>query len=424
MRLARTPLGALTVLALAAFPGLAAGQDPGPQVGDSSCGICAALGHTDAALRPHATVAVAVLRIPAGSAQDQEGFEGTAHLLGLERAEGLRAVLDTTRAVVRVRVDRTATRFTVLALPAYQETVLAALDSVVFSAPTDVDLFEAVRARARARLRFEAGSPVEEFRNQTAALIAGASHPWSTPVEGTGESLARLSPLSLDLYRRSWYHRASAALAVVGPAGMSPGGTAPATRVPAPGTEVTPAPDSTATAWVRGDTIRITREITNAWVAVAVPLPRGFPRTPGEFLAHILREDLDPVPPDPDVYGVEVRIEDSPGGPVLLLEGATAAEGAERFLTRAVSALESLAETPIPEDFFRWRRRRFRARVLLGEAAPERQGARMAADLLRTGMTRRMDEEIWALTPGRVRDLAARLASPRVLIVGPDLAGR
>jgi hypothetical protein len=154
---------------------------------------------------------------------------------------------------------------------------------------------------------------------------------------------------------------------------------------------------------------------------VAYPAPGDLPRTRLELIAHLLEEELDPTPPDPDRYSVDVRLEETPGGPVLVVEAAVFPEATARWEGRITGAVRRLAEEPIPEDFFSWRRRRFRTARLLEEAAPEAEAARMTADLLRDGVVRDLGLEIWGLTAAAVVETARALGEPRIFVLGPDL---
>lgn len=138
-------------------------------------------------------------------------------------------------------------------------------------------------------------------------------------------------------------------------------------------------------------------------------------------MAHLLKEELDPTPPPPDRYNLDVRIQDTPRGPVLVVEAAVFPESADRWEQRILSVVRELADEEMGEDFFRWRRRRFRAARLLEEAAPEREAQRMAADLLRHGRVRNLGLEIWGLDALALQHAARSLGAPRIFLLGPDL---
>lgn len=142
-----------------------------------------------------------------------------------------------------------------------------------------------------------------------------------------------------------------------------------------------------------------------------------------ELLAHLLEEELDPVPPDPDRYDVEVEVLDAPGGPVLQLRATLLPEALLRWEERVLAAVTALAREPMEPDFFRWRRRRFRTARLLAEAAPEAEAARMTRDLAARGRARDLDRAIWGLDSSGLLAAVRALGEPRILLLGPDLAG-
>jgi len=176
-------------------------------------------------------------------------------------------------------------------------------------------------------------------------------------------------------------------------------------------------------AWITGDRRTQVEDVTSTWMEVAYPAPPELPRIRLELIAHLLEEELDPTPPAPDRYSVDVSLEETPGGPVLVVKAAVFPEATGRWEARITGAVRRLAEEPIPEDFFRWRRRRFRTARLLEEAAPGAEAARMTADLLRDGSLRDLGLEIWGLDAAAVGEAARALGQPRIFILGPDLGG-
>ena len=121
---------------------------------------------------------------------------------------------------------------------------------------------------------------------------------------------------------------------------------------------------------------------------------------------------------------MDVRVEETPAGAVLMVEASVFPESAERWEARILGAMEGLATQVTPDDFFAWRRRRFRAARLVEEAAPEVEARRITADLLRDGRMRDLGVEIWSLRPEAVQAAARALGPPRIMLLGPDLAGR
>lgn len=365
----------------------------------------------------HQTSVAVALRLPAGSQYDEEGRDGTAWLLGrVLETQAVRALARVgSEAAVTVSVERATTLVTVLAFPEDWRTAWRAVDSVLFEAPLDAAVVADQASALADRLAFESGSPVQDFATEAAGLLADPGSPYARPVRGTLATVPVLTPGDLDRYRRTHLRRALAVQAVVGPV--------PADTVAAPVPTDPASAGAGGLAWVTGDRRYQVQDVTSTWMVVAYPAPPGLPRTRLELIAHLLEEELDPTPPDPDRYSVAVRVEETPGGPVLLVEAAVFPEATARWEARITRALRRFADEPIPDDFFRWRRRRFRTARLLEEGAPEAEAARMTADLLRDGVVRDLSLEIWALDAAAVGEAARALGEPRIFILGPDLGG-
>jgi len=362
----------------------------------------------------HGTAVAVALRLDVGSQDDPEGLEGTAWLLGRVLEAQVDAALEPGRAVFEVSVGRITTVCTLLAEPSAWERAWATADSVLFRRPLDAALLARHRADMLDDLAFEAGSPFAEFEAAVAALLGEEGSPFARPARGTRPSVERLGSTALEQFRGATFRRGAAALAVVGP--VSPDSSAWA-----------PPPADTADSevpWTTGDRVPLVRDVTNTWIAIAWPIPSALPRTPVELVAHLLEEELDPVPPAPDRYAVDVRIEDTPRGAVLMVEASVFPEASDRWEARILGAMEELATRATPDDFFSWRRRRFRAARLVEEAAPEVEAHRITADLLRDGRMRDLGVDIWGLRPAAVQAAARALGSPRILLLGPELAGR
>ncbi len=362
--------------------------------------------------RPHGTAVAVALRLHAGSQDDPDGLDGTAWLLGRVLQAQVGEALDPMPAVFEVSVERATTVFSLLAEPSSWSAAWRTADSIVFEAPLDADLIEEHRAGLLDELAFETGSPFSEFEQGAAAILADPGSPFARPPRGTPESAGRLGPTTLERFRSTSFRREAAVLAMVGPV--------PPDSLSAAGRPLVP-PDP-GVPWTSGDRVWSVRDVTSTWIAVAWPVPTPLPRTHVEMLAHLLKEELDPVPPAPDRYGVDVRIEETPAGSVLIVEASVFPEATEPWEARILGAMEGLANRPTPNEFFGWMRRRFRAARLLEEAAPEVEARRITADLLREGRIRDLARETSSLGPEAALAAARALGPPRIFVLGPDLA--
>ncbi|HSW29134.1 MAG TPA: hypothetical protein VLH75_06500 [Longimicrobiales bacterium] len=359
----------------------------------------------------HGTAVALALRISAGSQDDAPGLEGSAWLLARVLEDQVARALESAPAVFSASVERATTVFTLVADPSAWEQAWSTADSVLLHEPLDPGLVERHRTALLETLAFEAGSPYREFEDVAAALLAEPGSPWGRPPRGTPASLAALGTIELEGYRARHLRGTAEAWAVVGP--VQPDLRAAA----APAAPPLPAD----VAWVTGDRVVLARDVTSTWMAVAYPAPSDLPRTRLELVAHLLEEELDPTPPTPDRYSVEVRIEETRRGPVLLVEASLVPEAAAAWEARILDVVERMATESLAEDFFRWRRRRFRTERLLAESAPEAEARRMTADLLRDGRVRDLGVEIWGLEARTLTETARSLGPPRIFVLGPDL---
>ena len=228
-----------------------------------------------------------------------------------------------------------------------------------------------------------------------------------------------LTIVDARLLRRNEYSVASSVVAAVG---VGDSATSPPPSGTSPARSGTSPPDGPA--WTVGTRLDVTAEITSSWISVAYPVKGPLPRTTLDFIAHIVRWRLDPRPPDPDRYGIDVRLLDAPLGTVIAVEAAVAPGAADRFEQEILGVVSSLMEEPPEGEFFAWDRRRFRTAQLLTDAAPERAVARITSDLMRTGKRRDLAEDIWEITPQAVARAVRSLGEPRIFRLGPDLGSR
>jgi hypothetical protein len=368
--------------------------------------------------RPAATLVVATVVIPTGSADDPEDIPGTARVVAEGIARTVRWRLDPDAARLDLRVERGWTAFTLLATPDVWVSAWGVLEDVLFRVPIVDAPLEDARTQLLAGFEFEEGAPVREFQRELYMSLGGASSAWSRDPRGTPESLREADPGDLEDFRERHYLMSRATVAVVGPVTdlEARGALAPVGSGPLP----EPEPDDRL-AWRRGDRVPLAREVTNTWIGALYPAPAELPRTHLEFLAHEVEEALSPSPPDPGLFSAIVRIEDAPRGPVMVVEVAVMPEVAAAWERRIVATVRGL-EREATDAYFSWHRRRFRNDMLVREGTPEEAALRMALDLQREGRVRPLQDEIWEIGPHELAEAAQALGDPRLLVMGPELA--
>lgn len=367
--------------------------------------------------RPAATLVVATVVIPAGSAADPGDAPGTARLVAEGVARTVRWRLDPDAARLDLRVERGWTAFTLLATPEVWREAWGALEDVAFRSQLVAAPLENARAELLQGFAFEQGAPVREFQRELYMTLGGATSPWSRDPRGTPQSLRRTDPGALEEFHARHYQIERATASVVGPVTEAEG------RETLDPIGVGPLPEQDpegGMAWRRGERIPLQREVTNSWIAALYPATAELPRTRLEFLAHEIEEALTPSPPDPGLFSVSVRIEDVPRGPVLVVEAAVMPEVAAAWERKILATVRGL-ERESADAYFTWHRRRFRNEILVREGTPEEAALRLALDLQREGRVRPLQEEIWEIGPDELADAAEELGEPRVIVMGPDV---
>ena len=297
-------------------------------------------GFSDAAVRPHAdgTMVALSVRIPAGSATDPSGAEGTAWLLARTLVAQADDLLDPADAVLTVQVERAYTTYSLLAVPTAWRSAWERVDDLLFRGSVRVDAFVREKARLEARLAFEAGSPAMVFRREAAALLGDPGSAWARPVRGTSTTVDSITADAIASWRDGHYRRNLSLVALVGPV---PDGPPRPRDIPR---------DTVAQAWYLATRTLLDREVTSTWITVAYPVPAGTSHTAMEMVAHLIQAELDPVPPSPDRFNVDVRLQQASGGEVLVVDVSVLPESADRWEARIQSVVSGLAAEAIPDE--------------------------------------------------------------------------
>lgn len=352
-----------------------------------------------------------------GTVSDPAGYSGLTSVA----TEAIRLALAEDPAIVSAEVTLTRGRleFTVLARPEDWPAAARRLRSVVLEDGPPARTFDAARAASLQRFRFTAATPLREVDLEAARLFTTFESDWSRPIEGTLSTVESLTQSDFARLSRVWANGRWAG-ALTGP--VEELQARAVFGVLSDSTASRPVSVSFEPAWTQADRIRIAREVTSTWIVAAFPLPADLTPTRSDHLLHRVDELLNPVTPDPGLFDARVERVRLPQGIVLRVTASVLPEAASRWEER-IRDLPGRIEPPADPDFFRWERRRFRAHLLLADAASDRRALRMAQDLLVLGSVRDLQEEAWALEPDDLADAAQRLSPPRILVFGPDLGG-
>jgi predicted Zn-dependent peptidase len=365
-------------------------------------------------------VVAVTVAIPGGSSADERELAGSSWLLAQAVRDGLEEPLARLGATVSVRVDRAATYFQLQASPGAWRAAYETLVDGVFDAPVGFAALDRTRSELQALFRFEQGAPVREFQGELASLVSGPGSSWARDPRGTSESVQRITATDLNALRRRVYAPEDAVVSIVG-ALAAPSGVALYEGSQGDGGGLRTRNRAGGPAWSRGQRERLVRPVTNAWIGVAFPARRDASRTALDFVAKRLAEELNPTPRDPGLFGTQVRVEDLPEGPAIVIEAAVLPEDQARWEERIVRTLRVLEDRYREPTYFNLHQRHFRNASLVQESAPESEGIRIAADVLRDGRARDLAKEIDALTSQDVLRAIGTLGEPRVLVFGPQL---
>lgn len=444
-RLAPLPwLTALAVSILVPAAPAAAQQEPPDAPADSVAPAEPTLtpgdwGALDVAPRPGVPVVVVSVALPVGSSQDPEDRSGTAWLLGATLRElVLGSLSPEVRAAteIQVDVDRSWTVYRLVTLPEHWAEGLRLLNWALFESRPPAGSVDRARTALDEVFTFETDAPVRDFEKEFYRLVAGTATPWTLDPRGDPVDLERITTEELTELRARHYRQAQSTVSVVGRVTTdealsaltegSSGSASPADGATEGATVLAATfrplrATAAGTAWESGERAVLTREVTSSWIGAAWPVNPELHRTVLDLLVHRLDRQFHPSPPDPGAFHVEVYVEWSDAGPLLMVEAAVLPEATDSWERRIVGAVEDVRSRTLEPAFFRSWRRRFRTTALLAEAPPEAEGRRRALDLLREGQIRDLEEEIRVLTADDLQRAAAALGPPRLLVYGPDL---
>jgi len=376
------------------------------------------------------TVAALTVVLPAGGAQDPEDRGGTAWLLGNTVRDAVVQRLEGSTAEVTVRVGRGHTVYQVLTSPDDWEPAYDALEDALFEGTLDPRDLDRDRVSLQAVMAFEAGAPVREFELEAYRALGGQASSWSRDPRGTSASLTNVTAADLATYRSRHYAREGAVFTIAGAADADQVARAVTgqPRASASGrpffgvAEPRSAPDGPA--WIEGERIRLVRDVTSGWISAAFPVDPATPRTPVEFIVHRVRSELMTDPPAPGLFSMEIELQPLPtGDDALVVRAAVLPDALGSWERRILETTARMAGELLEPGFLQFHRRTFRNVRLVEDATPEAEGLRGALDLLRDGRIRDLPTEIRSLDGASVQQAGASLGPPRVLVLGPDLAG-
>jgi predicted Zn-dependent peptidase len=360
-------------------------------------------------------VALEVL-VATGPADEPEGQAGVGYLAARSVLAPVLPALEAMGAHVEIHGHRDAVSFTVVAAPDVWREASRALLVALFRDPVDASAVTAQRREIAADLARRQVSPADEVARRVDAALYGPGHPWSRPVVGTAESVARLTPAQVDAHLRAHFIPMRAVVAAVGPVDYD----AVATHLrlfldPGPPHRATVAP-----ARREAGPVRVQSNTITAWVAAAYPFGTDADVEALRMLAHLAVERVSFGALRPSVYDARAEVVRHGAGGEVRLQLVVPPTEAEVWAERLHGAVREFAREPLTEPVFAERLRRYGGARLLPLAAPEERARALARGALLGGAP---DEagarDLQALTPERLHAAARDLPDPVLVTLGP-----
>src|SRR5690606_12642647 len=167
--------------------------------------------------------------------------------------------------------------------------------------------------------------------------------------------------------------------------------------------------------------VRIEYNSITTWVGASFRFPETADEDVMRFLAFLAARELAPSPAQRSVYNVESEVVTRVGGGEIRLQVVVPPEEAEDWEERMTDVIADLLATPLPEDVYAGLLRRFRGERLMELASPEERAHAAARQLLIQGEVGELAPSIDGLTAQVVREAAASLGPPTVVVLGPTL---
>lgn len=401
---------------------------------------------------PEARILAVSILFPAGSSRDPVGREGTAALLASVLRLQARGALGRHQAALETELSENDLLVTLLTpYDAWREAIIT-LEMLLYEAPLSQTAFAGARSEILEVLAFESGAPVRAFELERARLLLGPDAWGARPILGSPDALASITLADLETFRATHLRTEGATLAAHGPVEAAELASLLSSDIeelsersragrrseapPGSGEQLPPAPlllhlgphveteipppGARPAAWEEGKRILVDRELTSSWISAAFPFPRETPDLLLQFLAHLVREELTPVPPERGLFHADASTMEIEGAPVLVLTASIDPQITLAWEERLVGVMGRMAVEPPDGAFFGLAKRRFRTQALLELALPEARVEWMARRRA-AGLPHSPDlvGEIWGLNRSAVMRTAELAGPAHVIVYGP-----
>lgn len=358
------------------------------------------------------------LLIATGPADEPVGRAGIAHLAARAVTRPILPILDSLGAHLVVTPHKDAVGFTLIAAPDAWNEAVRVLLVAIFRDPVDAASVAAERQGIEAELLARRTNPADAAVRAADAAIFGEHHPWGRPAVGVPETVRRLTQSHVDGFLRTHFRAGLTYAAVVGPIEQLSAerqilpyvqgvDSVPATSIPPPQPERSP---------VTQDYNSVT-----TWVTASFPVSPDGDVEALRMLAHVVDDELSFGPTRRSVYDSHSEVVRRIGGGEVRFTVVVPPEEAAAWSDRLARAVEAIAGSPLLEEGWLGRLRRYRGDRLNQLAAPEDRAGALARSLLVAGVGGEPLPRIEDLSVERLRRAAASLGSPTIVVLGPFL---
>ena len=366
---------------------------------------------------PGTPVVATEILLAVGPADEEDDLAGLAFLAARTVVAPILPVLDSLGAHLTVTPQKDALSFSIVSAPdAWQEST-ELLAEVLFNDPPSTSAMEREREAIVRELEGRTANPADAATRAMDRAFFGSSHPWGRPTIGTPESVRRINFADLGEFLRNNFTPGRAFAATSGP--VEPA-SATAHLQPLLGTR-SAAPVELIPFRPAERPVRIEYNSITTWVGASFRFPETADEDVMRFIAFLAARELAPSPAQRSVYNVESEVVTRVGGGEIRLQVVVPPEEAEDWEERMTDVIADLLATPLPEDVYAGLLRRFRGERLMELASPEERAHAAARQLLIQGEVGELAPSIDGLTAQVVREAAASLGPPTVVVLGPTL---
>lgn len=352
-----------------------------------------------------------------GPRDEDESNAGVAHLGARSIMAQIAPALDSLGAVASVHATKDALSFSIIAAPeVWEDATRIAIDGIFRETPdrtTVIGERQAVLDELRGRL----ANPADAATRELDAAYFGEYHPWGRPEVGTIESVGRLTFEEVATFLEEEFRPDRAFAAVVGPVEVAEGREhltrLLGTMIPAPPERVEFEPTLLP--------VRRNYNSITSWVAASYTFSETADEEGIRFVIFLTSDELSFSPARRTVYDYWSEVTMRVGGGEARIQLVVPPEEADEWADRLRGTIQELSAATMHDDIFEGFVRRYRGERIMSLIAPEERAHLAARQLMVRGELKGVIPDVDGMTQQRMRDAAATLTAPTMMILGPRI---